>query len=194
MPDTKFDTNNLAKHVIESSLKRILEIGHRELANTPELRRHVQTGTFIGHVYQKLVRKIEENPDVTASQLEGLVAIMIRGVVVDKYRHYLHTQKFGEGCVRGDSVFREIGITDFAVDKNTQEEDWTEMYSWILSVVGDERDQEIVAQLSQGKNVKEVAETLGVNRRTVERRMSAIRERLGIALEAKAQEESDDAR
>lgn len=102
------------------------------------------------------------------------------------------TAKRGRGSVRGESVFhnpdspaRDLGLQDFAGKEPTPEfaAAFAEEYSLLLAKLGDPVLRTVAVRKMEGATNAEIAKLLGVQVRTVERKLERIRGIWGKELE-----------
>ena len=109
----------------------------------------------------------------------GLLAVITSRKVATQ-RRFLNRQKRGEGAVRGDSGFAELGATGInAIEGNQLTPDAlaeiSESCAQLLDAIPDETMKKIVLLKFQGATNGEVATELNCTRRTIERKLERIR-------------------
>jgi len=115
--------------------------------------------------------------------LWGLLVFITTQKAADWVVHQ-RRKKRGEGKVRGDSVFaarndgERDGGSEAIVERAPGPETlntWAEEYEKLLDRLGDETLRQIAELKVQGHTVEEIAERLGLARRTVHRKINLIR-------------------
>ncbi len=115
-----------------------------------------------------------------------LITITARKVSSQQRKHF--AEKRGGGRVSGESVFADLGghnagFANFLGTEPTPElvAEMEEQYEELLKVLDDETLKSIVELKFQSYSNEEIAERIGKNVRTVERKLSLVREIWGTA-------------
>ena len=180
----KDGNESAAEHLYECYFNRIVGLARKRLDG--RTRRITDEEDVALVVLESLFRGLADGryPELTSRDgLWRLLVVMTARRAINDVQAQ-HAQKRGHGQVRGESVFirpdmdSPAGIDQFAVDAATPEfvEQLSGQLMDTLAELGDDSLKQTVMMKLEGFTNAEIAERLGVSERTVERKLSKLRE------------------
>lgn len=175
--------------VIQRVVDRLVVLARRMLRAYPHLQRWEQTDDVVQEVAIRLCRSLQEIKPRSADELFGLAILQIRRTLIDLARH--HFGPLGQATHhRSNAYLRDVAYAKdaslVALDRSGEPQtlcQWAEFHEAVGRLPPAERD--VFQYVWYGDaSYADVANLLGVARRTVIRRMNAARLRLETAMVA----------
>ena len=170
-----------ASQLWQRYFQRLVQLAKQRLGATPN--RLVDEEDVAVSVFHAICRGAAKGHFPDISNRDDLWRILLTSTkrkVIDHLRH-VNREKRGGGAVHSESVFmnadEEGGLDAFAEDQPTPEllAEMEENLQHLLSLLRDDSLRQIAIQRMEGHSNKEIAESMGVTPRTIERKLNLIR-------------------
>ena len=174
-----------AKAIWDRFIYRLIGLARRRLRNLP--RRAVDEEDVAVSAFNAFFQGVDEKRFDRLSDREDLwqvLAMLAERKAIGVLRHEL-ADKRGGGVNRGESVFERMisesadarGIENVADPSPEVVDGFTSAVREMLEALSDETAQQIALLKLQGLTNKEIAASVGISLRAVERKLSMIRQR-----------------
>lgn len=175
--------NSAASELWQRYYERLIVLARQKLRNVSK--RMADEEDVVVDAFDSFCRGIQAGrfPKLEGRDDLWQVLVMLTARKALNQRTHGLRQKRGDGEVRGESVFfsldsEQAGIDQVVGSEPTPEfaEQVSEEYRRLLEVLGDETLRTVAIAKMEGYQNTEIAEQLGVNTRTIERKLRSIRE------------------
>lgn len=163
--------------------ERLVELARQRLRGAPK--RVADEDDVVVDAFDSFCRGVQLGRFPQLENRDDLwqVLVMLTARKASNQRKHSQRQKRGDGQVRGESVFfdpdnEQAGIDQVVGSEPTPEfaELISEKYRLLLDLLGDQTLQSVAIAKMEGYQNTEIAEQLGVQTRTIERKLRTIRE------------------
>ena len=181
----KAGQSGAGREIWQRYVERLVRLARRKCGNTP--RRVADEEDIVLSAFEGFLRGVGEGRFLRLDDREDLwqVLVMLTERRAIALRRKETALKRGGGDARGESVFATVdGSGRAGIDQNPGREpspafaaEMTDQLRFLVDQLGDPVQQQIALGRLEGKTNRELADELGIGIRSVERKLSIIRDK-----------------